>query len=106
MECFLVGKCQTDPGLVIWTGPKSEIPNGCEIGAPHGGILGGIEDGPELGDMECFLFGIFQIDPGLVIWTGPRSKIPNACEIGAPHGVCVGIFWSDPGSVMWQDVLL
>ena len=43
---------------------------------------------------------------GLVIWTGPKSEIPNECEIGAPHGVFVEMFWSNPNSVIWQDVWL
>ena len=34
LVCFLIGKCQTGPGLVIWTGPRSEITNGCEPGHP------------------------------------------------------------------------
>ena len=59
----MVGKYKTDLGLVIWTGPKLEIPNRCEIGAPHGGFLGEIRDGPELGDMECFLVGKFSNGP-------------------------------------------
>ena len=44
--------------------------------------------------------------PILVICKGPSSEIPNECEIGALHGVCVGNFWSDPGSMMWWDVWL
>ena len=51
MESFFVGKFQTDPGLVIWTGPRSEIPNGCGIGAPH-----------------VLCVGKFWSDPGLVMW--------------------------------------
>ena len=42
MEGYLVGRCQTDPSLVIWTGPRSKIPNGCELRAPRGGFLGQI----------------------------------------------------------------
>ena len=41
-----------------------------------------------------------------MIWMGPRLEIPNGIDVGAPNGVCVGNFWSDPGSVMWWDVWL
>ena len=51
MECYLVGRCLTDPGLVIWMGPGSEIPNGSEFGEPNGVHVGN-----------------FWSDPGLVIW--------------------------------------
>ena len=47
----MVGNYQTDPGLVIWTGSRSEIPNGSEVGAPNGVCV-----------------GIFRSDPGLVMW--------------------------------------
>ena len=106
MDCFLVGKCQTDPGLVIWMGPRLEIPNGCELGAPHGGFLGQILYGPELGDKACFLVRNCQTDPGLVIWVGPRSEIPNGYEVGAPNRFFVGKIRSDPVSLMWWDVWL
>ena len=56
--------------------------------------------------MACFLVGKYQTDPGLVIWMGPRSEITNGSEVGAHNGVCMGNFWSDPGSVMWWDVFL
>ena len=104
VECYLVDKCQTDLSLVIWTGPRSKIPNGCELWAPHRDFLSQIWDGTKLGDVVCFLVGNCQMDPGLAIWTGPRSEIPNGSEVGTPNWVCVGNFWSDPGSVMWWDV--
>ena len=51
MMCFLVENYQTDPGLVIWTGPRSEIPNESEVGAPNGVFVGN-----------------FWSDPGSVMW--------------------------------------
>ena len=40
-----------DPGLVIWTAPRSEIPNECEVRAPNGVCV-----------------GKFWLDPGSVMW--------------------------------------
>ena len=40
-----------DPGLVIWTVPRSEIPNGSEVRAPNGVCVGN-----------------FRLDPSSVMW--------------------------------------
>ena len=59
MECYLVGNFQMDPGLVIWTGHRSEIPIGCEVGAPNG-----------------LYVGIFWSDPGSVMWWDVWFEVP------------------------------
>ena len=47
MVRFLVENCQMDPGLVIWTGPRSEIPNGREVWAPNGVCVGNFWSEPD-----------------------------------------------------------
>ena len=39
MEGDLVRKCGMDPGLDIWTGTWSKIPNGCKLRASDGVFL-------------------------------------------------------------------
>ena len=47
------GKCRMDPGCVIWKVTWSEIPNGCELGASDGVLLGN-----------------FQLNTGSEMWAG------------------------------------
>ena len=64
-----------DPGLVIWTGPRSEIPNGWEIGAPHGVFVGNVWS-----------------DPGSVMWRDVWLENPNGPELGYGLRLLVGNF--------------
>ena len=75
MEFFLVGKFQMYPGLVIWTGPSSEISNECEIGAPHGVCVGN-----------------FQSDPFSVMWRDLKLEIPNEPKLGYGIRILVEYF--------------
>ena len=69
-------KFQTDPGLVIWTGPRSEISNWCELGAPHGGFLGKIWVGPELSNIDFSLVVQFQTNPKWNQQVAPKDATP------------------------------
>ena len=83
-------KCQTNPGLVIWTGLRSEIPNGCELRAPHGGFLSQILDGPKLGNMVCFFIGKLSNGPRLGGLDGPLvRKFQRECSRGTQWSLCV-----------------
>ena len=69
MVCFLVGNCQTDPGLVIWKGPRSEIPNGSEVRAPNGVCVGN-----------------FRSDLGSVMWWDIWLEAPMDLSSGMGSG--------------------
>ena len=66
---------QTNPGLVIWTEPRLEIPNGCEIGAPHGVCVGNVWS-----------------DPGSVMWWDIWLEYPNGPKLIYGLRILVGNF--------------
>ena len=68
-------KMSTDPGLVIWAGPRSEIPNGCEIWARYGVCVGN-----------------FWSDPGSVMWLDVWLENPNGPKLGFGLQLLVGNF--------------
>ena len=63
MEGVLFGKCQMDPGLVIWKVSWSESLNGCEHGASDGVFLGTFQLDPNSGMWKVFWSGNVEWDP-------------------------------------------
>ena len=59
----------------IWTGPRSEIPNGCEVGATNGVFVGN-----------------FQSDPVSLMWWDVWLEIPMGLSLVMGSGSCLGVF--------------
>ena len=68
-------KMSNGPGLVIWTGPRSEISNGCEVRTPNGVCV-----------------GKFWSDPGLVVCWDVWLEKPMVLSLAMGSGDSLEFF--------------